>query len=62
MQPIPVPAVEGTGRESVVIVQGHSMNWCDDGVMENEITPSLRKIGLLSDRLRERLVAIAADA
>jgi hypothetical protein len=36
------------------------MNWCDDGVIE--ITRSLRKIGLLSDHLRERLVAIGADA
>jgi hypothetical protein len=34
------------------------MNCCDDGVMENEITPRLRKIGLLSDRL----IAIATDA
>lgn len=38
------------------------MNWCDDGVMENEITRTLLKIGLLSDHLRERLVAIGADA
>jgi hypothetical protein len=38
------------------------MNWCDAGVMESEITRSLRKIGLLSDHLRERLVAIGAIA
>jgi hypothetical protein len=31
-------------------------------VLFAKITPNLRKIGLLSDHLRERLVAIAADA
>ena len=38
------------------------MNWRDDGVMENEDNAPPRKIGSFSDRLRERLVAIAADA
>jgi len=31
-------------------------------VLFAKIMPSLRKIGLLNDHVRERLVAIAADA